>query len=81
MQKRSVTIADGHYATASEVVRDGLRLLQKTKEDREAKLKALRKEVQIGLEDLKAGRRLPIDEAFAELDRRIAGKRAKTSKK
>ncbi|MCC6546111.1 type II toxin-antitoxin system ParD family antitoxin [Candidatus Sumerlaeota bacterium] len=87
MQKRSITIADdqeefivrevadGHYATASEVIRDGLRLLQQQKENRELKLNELRKEIQKGLDSLARGEGIPMEEAFAELDRRIALKR------
>jgi antitoxin ParD1/3/4 len=44
------------YNSASEVVREGLRLLQQRDELRDAKLKALRSEIQEGIDDLEAGR-------------------------
>jgi len=42
-------VAGGRYASASEVVRDGLRLLEEKQRQREAKLAALRREIDEGL--------------------------------
>lgn len=49
-------VASGEYATASEVVRDALRLLRRERAAREEKLAILKREVAIGLEDARVGR-------------------------
>ena len=49
-------VASGMYGSASEVVREGLRLIQQRDEMREKKLAALRADIQLGLDDLEAGR-------------------------
>jgi antitoxin ParD1/3/4 len=46
----SSLLRSGRYASASEVVRDSLRLLEEREKLREAKLKALRREIATGLE-------------------------------
>jgi antitoxin ParD1/3/4 len=43
-------IESGRYSTASEVMRDGLRLVEEREERRKAKLEALRAEIQKGLD-------------------------------
>ena len=48
-------VKSGLYNSASEVVREGLRLLQQRDEMREAKLEALRAEIQKGINSLEAG--------------------------
>ena len=49
-------VASGRYASASELVRESLRLLQREKEVEQEKLIILRRAVQEGLDDLAAGR-------------------------
>jgi antitoxin ParD1/3/4 len=49
-------VAAGEYGTASEVVRDGLRLLRRDREARAEKLAVLRREVGIGVDQARAGR-------------------------
>jgi len=49
-------VKTGLYNSASEVLREGLRLLQQRDEMREKKLQALRIEIQKGIDDLEAGR-------------------------
>ena len=48
-------VASGEYGTASEVVRDALRLLRRERTAYEEKLAALRREIQIGLDQANAG--------------------------
>ncbi|HEV2543213.1 MAG TPA: type II toxin-antitoxin system ParD family antitoxin [Methylobacterium sp.] len=43
-------VASGRYASASEVVRDGLRLMEEREQTRLAKLEALRRDIQDGLD-------------------------------
>jgi antitoxin ParD1/3/4 len=43
-------IESGRYSTASEVMRDGLRLIEEREEHRKAKLEALRAEIQKGFD-------------------------------
>ena len=43
-------IASGRYSTASEIIRDGLRLIEEREQDREAKLEWLRAAIQEGLD-------------------------------
>lgn len=52
----SFKVESGMYTSASEVVREGLRLLQERDEMRETKLASLRGEIQKGIDDLEAGR-------------------------
>jgi antitoxin ParD1/3/4 len=49
-------VASGNYSTASEVVREGLRMLREERAVYEEKLTILRREIQIGLDDVEAGR-------------------------
>lgn len=49
-------IAAGRFATAGEVVREGLRLLEEREQEREAVLAELRQEIEIGVEQAKAGK-------------------------
>ena len=51
-------VSSGSYSTASEVVRDGLRLLEDRERQREAKIAALRDAIREGLE---SGPAAPLD--------------------
>ena len=68
-------VKDGLYNSASEVVREGLRLLHQRDEMREAKLNALRVEIQKGIDDLEAGRYRDGAEAMAEIKERLLARR------
>lgn len=49
-------VDSGRYQNASEVLREGLRLLEQRDAEDKAKLKALREAARVGLADLEAGR-------------------------
>ncbi len=63
-------VASGEYASASEVVRDGLRLLQREKAAYHEKILILRREVGIGVAQARSGRlsTRSVAEIVAELD-------------
>jgi len=49
-------VASGRYQNASEVLRDGLRLIETREAEDKAKLKALREAARIGIADMEQGR-------------------------
>jgi antitoxin ParD1/3/4 len=63
-------VASGEYASASEVVRDGLRLLQRERAAHNEKIQILRREVGIGVEQARSGHlsKRSVAEIAAELD-------------
>jgi antitoxin ParD1/3/4 len=62
-------VEGGRYASASEVVRDALRLLEEEQQRREATLEALRTEVKKGLA---SGKGKPAEEVLGRLERKYA---------
>ena len=58
-------VESGRYSSATEVVRDALRLLEKREELREAQIKNLREQVQAGVN---SGPGIPADEVFDRLE-------------
>ena len=71
-------IQQGRYASASEVIRDGLRSLEDREKFRAMKLEALRVEIQQGAD---SGPSIPADTVFAELRSRIAKVAGRQSEK
>jgi antitoxin ParD1/3/4 len=67
-------VKSGLYQTASEVVRDGLRLLREQDELHQQRLKDLRRAIDKGVADANAGKVAPMDaeEILAEVRRRHA---------
>jgi antitoxin ParD1/3/4 len=62
-------IQQGRYASASEVIRDGLRSLEDREKFRAMKLEALRAEIQNGAV---SGTSIPAEAVFAEVRSRVA---------
>jgi antitoxin ParD1/3/4 len=62
-------VESGRYSTASEVMRDGLRLLETQEREREAKLEWLRNAVQEGAG---SGPGIPAENVFDELLKRYS---------
>ncbi len=67
-------VKSGRYKSASEVVREGLRLVRL----REAKLEALRRHLQEGVDELDRGEGIPAAKVFAEMNKKA---KAMTRKK
>jgi antitoxin ParD1/3/4 len=49
-------VTSGRYQNASEVLREGLRLVEQREAEGASRLEALRSAVQIGIDDIQAGR-------------------------
>jgi antitoxin ParD1/3/4 len=62
-------VEGGRYASASEVIRDALRLLEEEQQRHEATLEALRTEVKKGLA---SGKGKPAEEVLGRLERKYA---------
>ncbi len=60
-------VASGRYQNASEVLREGVRLVEQREAEDAAKLQALRKAAQVGVDALDRGDAHSFD-TFAELD-------------
>jgi antitoxin ParD1/3/4 len=79
-------VATGRYSSASEVIREALRLFEDQERLRETKLEKLRADVQEALEQSARGESTPFDEATVEdikrrgRERRAAKKKATNNK-
>jgi antitoxin ParD1/3/4 len=63
----SKLVEEGRYNSKSEVLRDGVRLVQ----ERESRLAALDEIVAAGLKDIDEGRTIPAEEVFDRLEKNI----------
>ena len=73
-------VEGGRYTSASEVVREALRLLERREErlrEREEALKAFQAELDRRIAEADAGKVMDVDEAFAMLRAKTAAKRKK----
>ncbi len=61
----------GMYSSASEVVREGLRLLQQRDQMYETKLAALKRDIREGLDSINAGRYRDGETAMSEIRARL----------
>ena len=59
-------VENGRYNSKSEVLREGVRLIQ----DREARLAELNAAIARGIDDVEAGRTVPAEIAFDRLERK-----------
>ena len=64
-------VATGMYNSSSEVVREALRLLDERDRIHQMRLEELRKDIQLGLDQLDRGESINGDEAIAQLRERI----------
>lgn len=64
-------VTTGRYQNASEVLREGLRLVESREAEASARLKALREATQIGIDDIESGRFLTFESA-EDLDRHLS---------
>jgi antitoxin ParD1/3/4 len=64
-------VENGRYRSASEVVREGLRLLQEREEEHAARLEALRRDIQVGIAELDRREGVDGEEAFDRVLARI----------
>ena len=78
-------VASGSYKNASEVLGEGLRLIERRETEYQTRLKALREAVQIGIADMDAGRFVSFDSPgemrtylSARMKKVIAGAAAQT---
>jgi antitoxin ParD1/3/4 len=60
-------VETGSYRSASEVVRESVRLLQRVEEDRAARLAALRRDIHEAIAELDRGEGIDGEEVFAEI--------------
>ena len=72
-QAVSDLVATGRYNSKSEVLREGVRLVQ----EREARFRELAAKLQAGQDDIDAGRVYPADEVFERVRKRIEDVAAK----
>ena len=71
-------VASGRYQNASEVLREGLRLIESRETEEKARLKALREAARVGIADIDAGRFRSFDSPAA-LKRHLASVAGKTN--
>ncbi len=74
-------VQTGLYHSASEVVREGLRLLREKDEVHQRKLQALRRDIQVGIDQADRGQHSPFNEQTIEEIRSEGRKRLAAERK
>jgi antitoxin ParD1/3/4 len=64
-------VASGRYLSASEVVRDGLRLLEERERQQEVALSEVQRKIEAGLESLDRGEGIPGEQVFEDMEARL----------
>jgi antitoxin ParD1/3/4 len=67
----SSRVSSGRYASVSEVVAEGLRLLEEKETGNPATLEGLRASIAVGLDQARRGELLDSEEVFRSLEQRI----------
>jgi antitoxin ParD1/3/4 len=73
-------VVSGRYQTASEVIREGLRLLEEREQGREVALEELRAKLRRGVEQADRGELLDGEAVFEEIRQLSARRRVENSK-
>jgi len=68
-------VQSGLYSSASEVVREALRLLNDRDTIQQQRMAELRREIKVGLDQLDRGEGIPSEQVFAELKQRSEARR------
>jgi antitoxin ParD1/3/4 len=70
-------VSSGMYSTASEVVREALRLLSESEEIRRRKFEALKRDIAVGLEQANRGELIDGEKAFERIQKSLREKGAR----